>query len=87
MSDLNPSAHADAGFQRDPTSRRKPGRLDKSQLPPSVKYSYLVILPRLHDVTRLIVASFHRQELHSGAELTLNELQQMYWIPKARSLV
>ena len=46
-----------------------------------------IILPRHHDVTRLIVTSFHRKVLHSGAEHTLNELRQEYWIPKARSTI
>ena len=64
---------------------RAGGRLGKSQLPSSAKHP--AILPRHHDVTRLIVTSFHRQVLHSGAEHTLNELRQMYWIPKARSTI
>ena len=61
------------------------GRLHASQLPLTTKHP--AILPRHHDVTRLLVVSFHRQVLHSGADHTLNELRQAYWIPKARSTI
>lgn len=61
------------------------GRLEKSSLPSSVKHP--VILPRHHDVTRLVVTSVHRRVLHSGVDHTLNELRQAYWVPKARSTV
>ena len=61
------------------------GRLEKSHLPSPSKHP--VILPRRHDVTRLIVTSEHRRLFHAGTEHTLNELRRTYWIPKARSAV
>ena len=61
------------------------GRLEKSHLSSPSKHP--VILPRNHDVTRLIVISEHRRAFHAGTEHTLNELRQIYWIPKARSAV
>ena len=61
------------------------GRLENSRLPSTSKHP--VILPRKHDVTRLIVLSEHHRVLHAGTEHTLNELRQRYWIPKARSAV
>ena len=61
------------------------GRLERSQLPAASRHP--IILPRKNEVTRLIVTAQHRQVLHAGTEHTLNELQQRYWIPKARSTV
>lgn len=61
------------------------GRLERSPLCSSTKHP--VILPRQHDVTRLIVTEEHRKVFHAGTEHTLNELRQKYWIPKARSAV
>ena len=61
------------------------GRLERSSLP--CASSHPIVLPRQHDVTRLIVTSQHLKVLHAGTEHTLNELRQTYWIPKARSAV
>ena len=59
------------------------GRLTKSDLPTAAKHP--IILPRHHDVTRLIIMFYHRQAIHAGVEHTMNELRQRFWLPKARS--
>ena len=62
---------------------RAGGRLTKSDLPTAAKHP--IILPRHHDVTRLIIMFYHRQAIHAGVEHTMNELRQRFWLPKARS--
>lgn len=46
-----------------------------------------IILPRNHRVTALIVAAAHEKYHHIHNETALNELRQLYFIPKDRKLM
>lgn len=46
-----------------------------------------IILDPNHHFTFLLVHWYHEVNLHSGIESVINQLREMYWIPKCRSLV
>ncbi|XP_058826865.1 uncharacterized protein LOC131686880 [Topomyia yanbarensis] len=46
-----------------------------------------VILPRRHRVTELLVHRFHRNFRHGNAETVVNEVRQLYAIPRLRLMV
>ncbi|XP_062713993.1 uncharacterized protein LOC134290806 [Aedes albopictus] len=46
-----------------------------------------IIVPKHHYVTDLLVLRFHRLYGHANTETVLNELRQVYCIPKMRSVV
>ncbi|XP_062700056.1 uncharacterized protein LOC134284792, partial [Aedes albopictus] len=46
-----------------------------------------VILPRNHRVTELLVHHFHQRYRHGNAETVVNELRQLYTIPRLRLVV
>lgn len=46
-----------------------------------------VILPRDHNITRLIVLDYHLKYLHGSAETVVNELRQTFYIPRLRAVV
>ena len=46
-----------------------------------------IILPKRHNVTKLIIQYYHRASAHSGIEYTLSLIRQRYWILAARSNV
>ncbi|XP_065076551.1 uncharacterized protein LOC135700089 [Ochlerotatus camptorhynchus] len=46
-----------------------------------------VILPRKHRCTELLVARYHRLYRHANSETVVNEVRQLFIIPKLRSVV
>ncbi|XP_055615232.1 uncharacterized protein LOC129761532 [Toxorhynchites rutilus septentrionalis] len=46
-----------------------------------------IILPRKHKFTRLLLDSYHRKYLHGNAETVVNEVRQIYYIPRLRVAV
>ena len=45
------------------------------------------IRPSRHDVTRLIIISYHRQLAHGGTEHVLSRLRQDYWVLRGRAAI
>ncbi|XP_065075298.1 uncharacterized protein LOC135699049 [Ochlerotatus camptorhynchus] len=46
-----------------------------------------VILPRKHRCTELLVSRYHRLYRHANSEMVVNEVRQLFIIPKSRSVV
>ncbi|XP_062704357.1 uncharacterized protein LOC134286714 [Aedes albopictus] len=46
-----------------------------------------IIVPKAHYVTELLVLRFHQRYGHANTETVVNELRQLYSIPKMRSVV
>ncbi|XP_062711745.1 uncharacterized protein LOC134289626 [Aedes albopictus] len=46
-----------------------------------------IILPSKHQVTELLVQRYHRRYNHGNAETVVNEIRQLYSIPRLRSMV
>ncbi|XP_065062963.1 uncharacterized protein LOC135689604 [Rhopilema esculentum] len=46
-----------------------------------------ILLPKSHQVSKLLVLYCHEKVMHDGIRETLNLLRQKYWIPRARELV
>lgn len=46
-----------------------------------------IILPKKHDLTRLIIRHYHEKFAHQGVETVLNEIRQKYWVIDGRSAV
>ena len=61
------------------------GRLSNAELPYSAKY--LVLLPRSHPITTLIIQRCHEAVGHNGVKETLVQLRSQYWIIKGRQTV
>ena len=61
------------------------GRLKRAPVPYDSRHQ--LILPRVHAITKLIVADAHLRLAHSGQEHVLAHLRLSYWIVKARVLV
>lgn len=61
------------------------GRLRRAAL--HYHHRHPIILPKHHQVTKLIVGHAHAQTQHGNIQLMLNFLRQKYWILNARSLV
>ena len=61
------------------------GRLGNSCLTEETRFP--IILPRNHQLSRLIVEACHRKVHHGGLKESLAELRSVYWIPKGRKFV
>ncbi|XP_058448836.1 uncharacterized protein LOC131428813 [Malaya genurostris] len=46
-----------------------------------------IILPRLHPVTRLILAYYHEKFHHQNHRTVLNEVRQRFYVPRLRALL
>ncbi|XP_044597974.1 uncharacterized protein LOC123274434 [Cotesia glomerata] len=64
---------------------REGGRLRHSNLSTSQKH--LIILPKNHHVTKLIILEEHVRNFHSGTQSTLYGLRRRYWIVHGRAQV
>ncbi|XP_036334792.1 uncharacterized protein LOC118745447 [Rhagoletis pomonella] len=62
------------------------GRIDSAYCLP-ITARRPVILPQNHHVTRLIMKQYHCQLHHQTYCLTINEMRQRFWVPRARSLL
>ena len=60
-------------------------RLCNSEIEPDAKH--LVLLPKHHHVSHLIICHYHRVSGHSDIEHTLYPRRQKYWITQARASV
>lgn len=78
IANLNPFLDTDAIL-------RVGGRLSKSQLCYDQKFP--IILSNKCNLTKLIVLDAHRKTLHGGIQLTLNIVNQSYWIVNAKNVV
>lgn len=47
----------------------------------------LVILSPEHKFTQLMVNQYHISNLHQGTDAVINQLREIFWIPKCRSVV
>ncbi|XP_053691544.1 uncharacterized protein LOC128740060 [Sabethes cyaneus] len=54
-------------------------------LPHSVRFP--VILPRKHRYTELVAARYHRLYRHANFEIVVNEIRQLFVVPRLRSVV
>ena len=61
------------------------GRLANAPLDMTARHP--VILPRESEVTRLIIAAYHKSLMHAGAEHVVNDMRQKFWVPRARAAV
>ena len=64
------------------------GRIHNAPLGYAAKFPYL--LPKKHELTKLIVFDAHENQLHSGVNSTITQLRQKYWItvhPAVRQIV
>ena len=61
------------------------GRLDNAPLP--YKTKFLILLPRQHHVTRLLVMKCHEIVKHYGIKETFTQLRSEYWIAKGRQVI
>ncbi|XP_062708877.1 uncharacterized protein LOC134288337 [Aedes albopictus] len=53
----------------------------------SYKTKFPVVWPKNHQITFLVVDWYHRRYRHANRETVVNEIRQMFEIPKLRSLV
>ncbi|GFU31974.1 integrase catalytic domain-containing protein [Trichonephila clavipes] len=60
------------------------GRLRNSPIPRNHKH--LMIIPTNHNFTYLIINHFHIFYFHTGAEATLANIRNRFWIPSARNV-
>ena len=72
-------------FKDDHGVWRCKGRLSNLEAPYEVKNP--VLLPRDHQLTKLIVLEAHERVCHSGVKATITEIRSKFWVPKIRSLV
>ncbi|XP_002741926.1 uncharacterized protein LOC100373242 [Saccoglossus kowalevskii] len=61
------------------------GRLQYADLPYDTKHP--ILLPRDHQLTRLIVRATHDRIMHRGPQSTVNALRDRYWINSIRRVV
>ena len=61
------------------------GRIHNASLSDSSKFPYL--LPNNHFLSTLIVKDSHERILHSGVNMTITHIRQLFWIPRIRQLV
>ncbi|XP_038116638.1 uncharacterized protein LOC119768917 [Culex quinquefasciatus] len=61
------------------------GRLQQSSLPFEVKHP--VILPKVHQFTKLLVEELHSQNCHAGPSLLTATVNQRYWIQGCQSVI
>ncbi|XP_017462993.1 PREDICTED: uncharacterized protein LOC108356391, partial [Rhagoletis zephyria] len=62
------------------------GRIDAAYCLP-ITARRPVILPQNHYVTRLVAKKYHCQLHHQNDSLTINEMRQRFWVPRARALL
>ncbi|GFX43096.1 integrase catalytic domain-containing protein [Trichonephila clavipes] len=61
------------------------GRLRNSPIPRNQKHS--MIIPTNHYFTYIVINHFHILYFHTGAETTLENIRNNFWIPSARNVV
>ncbi|GFX55685.1 integrase catalytic domain-containing protein [Trichonephila clavipes] len=61
------------------------GRLRNSPIPRNKKHS--MIIPTNHNFTYIIINHYHILYFHTGAEATLANIRNSFWIPSARNVV
>lgn len=61
------------------------GRLENAKMNYDAKHQ--ILLPRKHNVTRLIIKMAHQHTLHGGPKLTEAVLRQRYWIPNGYNVI
>ncbi|GFX45986.1 integrase catalytic domain-containing protein [Trichonephila clavipes] len=61
------------------------GRLRNSPIPRNKKHP--MIIPTNHNFTYIIINHFHILYFHTGAEATLPNIRNSFWIPSARNVV
>ena len=61
------------------------GRMNKSSMPYESKFP--ILLPRDHQLTKLIIIDAHQKVYHNGVRETLTEIRANYWITKGRQQV
>ena len=61
------------------------GRIHNAPVEYATKFPYL--LPKKHELTKLIVSDAHTRQLHSGVNSTVIQLRQKFWIPSIRQCV
>ncbi|GFU83016.1 integrase catalytic domain-containing protein [Trichonephila clavipes] len=61
------------------------GRLRNSPIPRNKKHP--MIIPTNHNFTYIIINHFHILYFHTGAEATLANIRNSFWIPSARNVV
>ena len=61
------------------------GRLGRAKLAYDTKHP--IILPRHHQLTRLIILHYHWIWWHASSERTLAQLRQKFWIPGGRAVI
>lgn len=61
------------------------GRIENADIKYEAKHQ--IILPRSHNVTKLIIRMTHQHSIHGGAKLTEALLRQRYWIPRGLSVI
>lgn len=64
---------------------RVSGRLQFSQEAEEVKHP--ILLPPLHQLTKLVIRDCHKRTLHGGLLDTLAELREKFWVPRGRQTV
>lgn len=60
------------------------GRIQKSSVP--FDQRHLVILPKRHIITKLIIEQEHKNQLHGGIQATLNSIRRNFWPINGRNL-
>ena len=58
------------------------GRIKNAHLPNSSKY--LVLLPKNHHFTNLVIQEVHHRTSHSGINQSLSSLREQFWIIRGR---
>lgn len=61
------------------------GRIQHSSLSETEKHQ--IIMPQKHHFTKLLISHAHKQTLHGGTALTIQNLRQKYWIISCRKAV
>ncbi|XP_055527974.1 uncharacterized protein LOC129720516 [Wyeomyia smithii] len=62
------------------------GRMERAENMPYDK-KFPIILPRKHATTEKLIQSYHEKYGHANRETVMNELQQRFWIPNARTAI
>lgn len=65
---------------------RMDGRLALSETDAFDK-KFPIILPRQHEVTKMIIQGYHEKFGHANRETVFNELRQRFYIPKLRTVI
>jgi hypothetical protein len=61
------------------------GRLENSEL--TFDQQHLLILPKRHRITTLIIEDVHKKNLHASGQLLLSLIRQKFWILDARNVL